>query len=432
MTGQRDIERTLDAWFVDGPSVMPDRLFDAVLDQVERTPQRPFARLRLRLNDMNRNIRWLTAAAAALIVVLVAVATINRPADDAVGASPLPSASPGASQVAGADPIPDVLRATWLGAPRTVPDVAPEAGSTLTLDSGSSLFATSTITGSVFQLASKAEAVDLDTIRFSSEPGNVICAESSGTYTWSLSSSGETLELVAEEADGCPIRSAAMIGTYWRADCPADNDDCLGTLDPGTYASQFFDPFVANPDDWSRRYGALTYTVPSDWVNEQDFPGFFGLTPVGGSDGTMIFLVSDIVVVDTDSTCSEAQDPDVGTTASDITDWLTTLDGVIASAPEAVTIGGLEGFRLDLTIDPAWTETCPWSGGEPMRTLFADRSPDAGFAWGILANEPMRLYLLDLGDDRAVMIDIESLNTADYDAFVDEATTIVESFVFTP
>ena len=37
MNGQQDIERTLDAWFVDGPSVMPDRLFDAVLDQVERT-----------------------------------------------------------------------------------------------------------------------------------------------------------------------------------------------------------------------------------------------------------------------------------------------------------------------------------------------------------------------------------------------------------
>ena len=91
MTGKRDIERTLDAWFVDGPSVMPDRLFDAVLDQVERTPQRPFARLRLRLTEMTPRIRMLAAAAAALIVAVVSFALIGRAPD--VGPTPSPSAA---------------------------------------------------------------------------------------------------------------------------------------------------------------------------------------------------------------------------------------------------------------------------------------------------------------------------------------------------
>ena len=48
MTRPRDIERVLEAWFLDGPSHMPDRLFDAVLDRVERVPQRRLARLSLR------------------------------------------------------------------------------------------------------------------------------------------------------------------------------------------------------------------------------------------------------------------------------------------------------------------------------------------------------------------------------------------------
>ena len=432
MTGKRDIDRILDVWFVDGPSVMPDRLFDAVLDQVGRMPQRPFARLRLRLNDMNPNIRWLTAAAAALVVVLVAVATINRPVDDTVGASSTPLASAGPSQGAGAAPVPDVLRGTWMGEPRTVPDGAPEAGSTLTLDADSSLFATSKFTGSGFQLVSTAEAVDEDTIRLSSVSGNVVCPEGSGTYTWSLSSSGETLEVLAEDADTCAVRGAATVGTYWRADCPADDNDCLGTLDAGTYASQFFDPFVANSGAWFRRYGALTYTVPADWVNAGDWPGFYSLAPVGASDGTMIFLASDVVVAITDKDCEEVQDPDIGTTATAITDWLAAADGLISSTPEEVSIGGLDGLRVDITMDPEWTETCPYSDGEPTRTLFVDRTTTPGFSWNIGPGGVMRLYFLDLGDGRALMIDIESISTAEYDAIVDEATTIVESFVFTP
>ena len=134
MTGKRDIERTLDAWFVDGPSVMPDRLFDAVLDQVERTPQRPFARLRLRLTEMNPRIRIYTALAAALLVVVAAVAIIGGGSKNLISASPSPN--PTASHTAGA---PAELLSTWLGGPRAVPGNNPDAGVTLEI-TNSSLF----------------------------------------------------------------------------------------------------------------------------------------------------------------------------------------------------------------------------------------------------------------------------------------------------
>src|SRR3954447_2419751 len=68
MRRDRDIERVLDRWFVDGPTQMPDQFFDAVLDRVDRIPQRRLARLQTRLLDMHLNLR-LVAAAATIIVV---------------------------------------------------------------------------------------------------------------------------------------------------------------------------------------------------------------------------------------------------------------------------------------------------------------------------------------------------------------------------
>ena len=45
MTADRDIERLLDAWFVDGPTQVPDHVFDEAVDRVDRQPQRPAWRL---------------------------------------------------------------------------------------------------------------------------------------------------------------------------------------------------------------------------------------------------------------------------------------------------------------------------------------------------------------------------------------------------
>ena len=45
MTQQRDIERLLDRWFAEGPSVVADRVIDVVADRIERQPQRPAWRL---------------------------------------------------------------------------------------------------------------------------------------------------------------------------------------------------------------------------------------------------------------------------------------------------------------------------------------------------------------------------------------------------
>jgi hypothetical protein len=428
MTGQRDIDRTLDAWFVDGPSVMPDRLFDAVLDQVERTPQRPFARLRLRLTDMNPKIRLLTATAAGLATVLVALTLINRPTDDNVGATSSPSTAPSTSA---GSALPQELRATWLSAPRTIPETDPGVGVTHVLAANSSTFTTSRAASGDFQYVSRVESVDSDTIRFSTLSANAICAASAGTYTWSLTASGETLELVSDEDDTCPLRGATIGGTYWRSDCPAPDDECLGKLDAGTYGSQFLDPFLTIDDDWVRRYGALTYTVPDGWENRSDYPGEFRLAPQGAPDTTHVTIVSDVVVASRADNCTEEQDPDAGTNAEGMVAALS-RPGVTVSTPVPVSFGGLSGLRVDLALDESWTTPCPWSEGRPYALLFVDRPAQEGFAWGLDAELRMRTYFLDVGEDRAIMIDIETASEAEQAAFVDGASAIVESFVFTP
>ena len=79
---------------------------------------------------MNPRIGWLAAAAAGLVVVIVALATINRPADDSVGASSSPIVSPSAPLAGAAVPI--ELQAMWMSGPRSITGFDADAGVSLT------------------------------------------------------------------------------------------------------------------------------------------------------------------------------------------------------------------------------------------------------------------------------------------------------------
>ena len=65
-----------------------------------------------------------------------------------------------------------------------------------------------------------------------------------------------------------------------------------------------------------------------------------------------------------------------------MTDWLASAPGVAATEPVAASIGGLSGWRLDVSMDPSWTTACPFSQGRPLRGLFTG-SPGGGFHWGL-------------------------------------------------
>ena len=432
MNRNRDIERVLDAWLVDGSSHMPERLFEAVLDRVERTPQRHRPWSNLRFPPMTPRLYLTTAAAIVVAVGAVGFAVLAGPSDGVPpGSSPTPSPSPStpaASQTGvlldlGPREIRDYV---WLAEPRSA-EVLGSASSmaALVFQMGGLRFDT----GQARILSSDMVATGPNELAFTSVENPGGCAVGDvGRYQWSLSPGGTRL-LLDHIQDECSSRAAVLPGEWLRVACPNEDTWCLGPLEPGAYASQFFDPFVI-PTDFRPRFGALTYEVTtSDWENGHDWALAYQLRPVASPDDAGIFLFGDVLAVSEADPCLQASEPTVGRTADEIVEWLTRATGVAATSPEPVTVGGLAGWRLDVAMAPDWTGTCSWSNGALARPLFTDADPRDGFHWGLESDTRMRLWLLALPDGRALLVDVAG-DASTYAAIVDEATAIVESFEF--
>lgn len=151
---------------------------------------------------------------------------------------------------------------------------------------------------------------------------------------------------------------------------PAPSQAALVALPPGTQSAPSFWP-------------PLTFTVPDvtldelflhiGWLNERAAEGLVNLVPdtaenrersqAGGFPLTFLDVFRNIAVAAGD--CQEAAAPGVGPTASDIVGALATRPGLSTGGPVPVTIGGLSGQQIDLSIAPDWTGAC--SGGTPLR-----------------------------------------------------------------
>ena len=99
MTGERDMERILERWLVDGIDEMPDRVYLSVVDRVERQPQRRAWRVSWRDSTVNAYLKPILAIAAVIVLTVGGIAVIARPPWSGVeiavpSASPTPSPSP--------------------------------------------------------------------------------------------------------------------------------------------------------------------------------------------------------------------------------------------------------------------------------------------------------------------------------------------------
>ena len=91
MTQQRDIDRLLDHWFSDGPSVVSDRIIDVVADRIERQPQRPAWRFGWgRAGRLDSRIA-VAGIALLLIVAVVGIAVLGQTPSIV---TPIPSSTP--------------------------------------------------------------------------------------------------------------------------------------------------------------------------------------------------------------------------------------------------------------------------------------------------------------------------------------------------
>ena len=233
----------------------------------------------------------------------------------------------------------------------------------------------------------------------------------------------------------CCRGSPRSSGAWTRIDCP-DNHNCLGDLDAGPHASVIYTPFVPFAD-WQYDYGRFSYAVPDGWTNPEDNKDGYVLVPRAGPDGAGIYVFSDVLAHaqahdPATGYCQAAPEPGVGSSAPELRDWIRSLPGLSVSHEDHVTIGGLTGFSMDLSVDPGWKRTCGWPGATPGVPLFvnAQTTPDEGLDWGVDSKGHMRLFILRLDRDRNLVVDIEAQDEAAWHALLVAAGPIVETFEF--
>lgn len=125
MSTDRDITSIVRSWLDEGVTVLPDRVLDAVLDQVPTTPQRRPSWLARRLPIVNNpSVRYGIAAVAVIAAVILGLNVLQP---DVGGPRPTPSPTPEATPIVWApasadEPFPAPFREEPAGG---APDVDP-------------------------------------------------------------------------------------------------------------------------------------------------------------------------------------------------------------------------------------------------------------------------------------------------------------------
>jgi hypothetical protein len=202
------------------------------------------------------------------------------------------------------------------------------------------------------------------------------------------------------------------------SDCP--HYDCAGALEPGQYRATYFDPTVAfeiGSPGWTWRYVGNFQILATDESAE-------------GFDADVINFFLDPVIAAQD--CKDGPEPGVERSVDDLVAWLQAAPGLTTSDPTPVTVGGLDGIRLDLELDPQWDRTCFYSEGKPVVPLVYSSAFPGGYNWAIRSPMSMRWYVLDAGN-RVLIVDIEdNPDGLSRDDLFRSGTELVESFAFSP
>jgi hypothetical protein len=193
---------------------------------------------------------------------------------------------------------------------------------------------------------------------------------------------------------------------------------CLGTLEAGTYSTSAFVP-------------GLTYTIPAGWQNWSDLEGEVGYIAPGDSpqaldaDSIVVFtsVQADSRNCDTEAE-SISEQPGVAHTPEALAAEFQVRPGLVTTSPIAVTVGGLSGLVMDISMAPDWTGTCFYST-EPGVQLMGGVAP-SDFHHSVVGGLAIRLYLLDRGDSTLAIEIGDFSGGANLDAYA----AIVEQFEF--
>ena len=116
MSTERDVERIVRSWMDEGVNALPDRVLDAVLDQIPATPQRRAGWPARRFPSLNTYMRFGLAAAAVVLAAVIGIGLYGNltggPPDATPSSTPAPS--PSSSPVPSPTPISGPIVGTWV------------------------------------------------------------------------------------------------------------------------------------------------------------------------------------------------------------------------------------------------------------------------------------------------------------------------------
>jgi hypothetical protein len=199
-------------------------------------------------------------------------------------------------------------------------------------------------------------------------------------------------------------------------------------LPAGTYVSETFMP-------------PLTYTVPEGWRMLEDNLGGYVLNPADApydpTQGLTVNVWRDVEAPSPEF-CGALPVEEAGYSAQKITSWLASHEGLVATQPAPVTVGGLDGFMIDAVMSPSFTGLCLARLDEPIVWTLIGSGSSSSVHQGLTAAEAQRIYVLDLADGGNVAILINSccdpkngdLDNAEFQEAIANTTPIVESFQF--
>ncbi len=334
--------------------------------------------------------------------------------------------------------IPQALQGPWVGGTRSFADLPSASGTLLTFTDRNLAMSPMGPEQEPAQFLTSASGSADGALRLSISSS---CdAGAVGDYTWSLSSGGRRLTIRAV-TDACATRLAAITGDWDRVGCKNPQNQCLGDLEPGTYASQNIAPHLKPGGTSSPIYAAVTYTVPHGWANAADFPGSFSLVPSSdyalySEDGPPkggtheIALYAALAASDQNAECSAAERTDVPRNVDGLIQFIGSLRSVSSSRPRPITIDGRNGRWVDVRIAPDWTGTCP---DETVPTVQLFRHSEGGpFTWNLAlrGDARMRLIVLDAGQGDVVLFAVVSDDPDRFDDLAAQSMPIIESFQF--
>ena len=173
--------------------------------------------------------------------------------------------------------------------------------------------------------------------------------------------------------------------------------------------------------------------IPDGWWLTVEVPWGFGIRPEAYTVDEGLRAWYDMRVTMNDAECTEAPDPAIGHTADDLIGAWSARPGIVATAPQPISVGGLEGSWIDIHLAPDWTGTCPFDTTQPGVTLFTDADPASGNGtpfWGISGDEHLRIIALDDTAGSTVLIVLDTLTRETFDGLVAESMPVVDTFEF--